>query len=772
MRQVDGRSRKVTFLVPASATPGFLSQIAALQLALRRLPWTRWQADIVASFGGRPGLEETYQLSRWMPYLDDVTMVFPRERATDGDYEGQIDALYRGAPADADVLVRADADVLPVASLEPLLDLVLERSAIAGVIAHHPFPRKPGTGNREAWDVLAQEFLDRPLLLEHSYSLATSEVPQEERACPFYLNDGVVLFAREYFDRYTPLYLDTRPRLGSRLADPYYAGQVALAISVAQIPLPSIALPLRFNFPNDLVAAAQFPEELENAVVFHYLRTDEFDRQQIFRWGETYSVFFSRPLNPANARFRDSVRSLFGEEYPFDKPPEPREPRLEASTPNQSPATPTLAKEEALLATFRETGALEPLMKGKQSLVGRFGVAGGWTRYKELLGLPPTAEIRYATLAGQAEHARRQGACFVETFEGGTDFRVDEVPVIDGITSAAVVGTARPTHLACLEDVFVRGGSAAILTEHHALLDFEDAELDLFDCEFDIDPSFFAADRHSAWVIAPEDDPACLRIDEAFTLLGPQLGAFGDFMLQYLPRYLWADMSGELPRVPVLSSSRLPQTISDAIRLVVPADVEIIEIDPLRPLHVGRLWCGSNLTYAPAREVMDDRYTTLHTYPSPDLMVPVVAELKQRSAQHVVRNGGPQNVFLARRPRLWARLVNAPEIETVAAGAGFSIVHPEELSFAEQMSLLANAKRVVAPAGSALFLCYFASSGTRLLVLDNASVEDVNVWSALFPDCELTAMAGSVVDKEERFPHRSSYRVDPERFREVLGEWL
>src|SRR5437764_13134341 len=83
---------------------GFLSQIAALQLALRRLPWTRWQADIVACIGGRLGLEATFQLSRWLPHLADVTMVFPRKRATDGDYDGQIDELYRAAPVDPDVL--------------------------------------------------------------------------------------------------------------------------------------------------------------------------------------------------------------------------------------------------------------------------------------------------------------------------------------------------------------------------------------------------------------------------------------------------------------------------------------------------------------------------------------------------------------------------------------------------------------------------------------------------------------------------------------------
>jgi hypothetical protein len=772
MRPVEARSRKVTFLVPASATPGFLSQIAALQLALRRLPWTRWRADIVASFGARPGLDETHQLSRWLPHLEDVSMVFPRQRPSDGDYEGQIDELYRAAPADADVLVRVDADVLPVADLEPLLDFVLERSAVAGVIAHHPFPRNPDTGNRETWDALAQEFLDRPLPLEHSYSLTTPDVPQEAQACPFYLNDGVVLFAREYFDRFAPLYLDTRPRLAGRLADPYYAGQVALALSAAQIPLPSIALPLRFNFPNDLVAAARFPEELENAVVFHYLRADEFDRQQIFRWGETYSVFFSRPLNPANARFRDSVRSLFGDEYPFDKPPEPRAPQPEANGPDQRPANASLAMEEELLASFQETGALEPLMKAKHSLVARCGVAEGWARYKALLGLPPTARIRYATLAGQAAYGRRHGTPFVETFAGGTDYRVEAQTVIDGVTSPAVVAPARATHLTCLEDVSVRGDSAAILTEHHALLDFEDAELDLFDCEFDIDPSFFTADRHSGWLVDGDTGAGCLEIDEAYMLLGPQLNDFGAIMMTDLPRYLWADLSGELPPVPVLSSSRLIPTIREAFRLIVRDSVEIVEVDPLQVVHPRRLWCSSNLHYAPAREVMDERYSALHQFTPPALMAPVLEELNRRLASHIVRGEGPENVFLARRSSRWAHLVTAPEIEAVAQEHGFAVVYPEDLTFVEQASLLAGAKRVIAPEGSALFLCYFAPPETRLFVLDNASVEGINVWSTYFPHCELTAMSGTIVDRDERFVHRSSFHIDPQRFREVLEEWL
>ncbi len=95
-------------------------------------------------------------------------------------------------------------------------------------------------------------------------------------------------------------------------------------------------------------------------------------------------------------------------------------------------------------------------MKAKQSLVARFGVEDGWRRYKDLLGLPTTAQIRYATLAGQGEYARRHGARFVETFAGGAPFRVEALPVLDGVTSPTIVSRARSTHLACLEDVYVR----------------------------------------------------------------------------------------------------------------------------------------------------------------------------------------------------------------------------------------------------------------------------------------------------------------------------
>jgi hypothetical protein len=40
---------------------------------------------------------------------------------------------------------------------------------------------------------------------------------------------------------------------------------------------------MRFNFPNDAAAVSRYRDELDHVAVFHYLRTETFDRGQDFR---------------------------------------------------------------------------------------------------------------------------------------------------------------------------------------------------------------------------------------------------------------------------------------------------------------------------------------------------------------------------------------------------------------------------------------------------------------------------------------------------------
>lgn len=761
--------RKVAFLIAASPNAAFFSQLAAFSQALRRLEWQRWSPSLLVCFGEGLDGETAALYARWRRLFPDAAIVFAPENVPNQHYHKQMDGLFRWAPKDADVLVRVDADTLPIDTLEPMLDLVLERSAIAGTVAHYRFPSKPGVSNRAAWLSAAEGLIEQPFRFDYVYTLASTELPLEERETPFYLNDGCVFFARDYFEQFAPLYLELRPQLMQRLWTPWFAGQAALALAVARIPLPAIALPLRYNFPNDEIAARRYPEELENVKVVHYLRTTEIDREAIFQSAEQYQAFLTRKLNVANTKFRNAVRSVFGDDYPFAAEPPPLVTAAVAEVAQPQEPPPVWESEVINAELKRNTPAA--LMNVKRLLVSKLGQTEAFAKYRQLAALPMDLDLSHKSLMGQADYAKRHAAEFVVTHPGGKPFRVPPIPIIGEGRCREVVSVSRQTHVACIEGAVVRGRSEIIEVDHHALLDFHDEELDWFDCNFDVDPAIFSGDRHSVWLVSSESDPRRRELAEAFSFLGLHVGAFGDFMMQYLPRYIWAEMSGALPRVPVLVNDRMPRSITEAIRLFVPSGVDLIPVERLQPVKVGRLWSASTLTYAAIGEVMDGRYAPEHAFPCPDLMRVVVKELQRRVAPHVDRAPAPERLYLARRPSRWRRLVNAEAIEAVAQEEGFRVVYPEALDFMAQVNLLANASHVVAPEGSALYLCYFSNPGLKVCILQHPFFEDINVYKAFLEHCDITCLMGPVARRDPIYPHRSDYSIDSQRFRDFLGSW-
>jgi hypothetical protein len=256
----------------------------------------------------------------WKPFLRDVTIIFaPNSHSENNPFHyAQIDGLFRWAPIDADVLVRMDADTLPVNNLEDVLDYVLDKSSIAGVMAHWGFPVRPErSASREVWRQVAEGLISAPLDFRYSYSLTEANVPEENRSAPFYLNDGAVFFPKSSFREFAERYLNLRPKLMERLVYPYFSGQIALSLAVCEMRARTCALPIRYNFPNDERATRKFPEELESVKIFHYMRTDQFDRQLIFTDARHYQSFLNAALTGANKVFQESVRQIIGSEYPF-----------------------------------------------------------------------------------------------------------------------------------------------------------------------------------------------------------------------------------------------------------------------------------------------------------------------------------------------------------------------------------------------------------------------------------------------------------------------
>ena len=308
--------KKVAILIPASPNPAFFSQIAASALALSRLNWRCWEPTVYAFLGGEPDFDA---LEAWRPYLRDTMVTFVPASLSDAHRfcYAQIDSLFRCAPIDADVLIRMDADTLVVRNFEDLLDFVVDTNSVAGVTAHFPFPTWPGVTPRQSWMGLSYLLTGRSIGFEHAYSLPPTDSSQDAWTTPFYMNDGVVVFAGSVFADVVAHYLRLRPNLMDRLPDPYFSGQIALALAIAQAGVRSCALPMRYNFPNDELAEARYPEELDDVCIFHYLRTHAFDRHKIFASASAYHEFLELPLTGSNKVFQSCVATLIGSEYPF-----------------------------------------------------------------------------------------------------------------------------------------------------------------------------------------------------------------------------------------------------------------------------------------------------------------------------------------------------------------------------------------------------------------------------------------------------------------------
>src|SRR5262249_29286908 len=151
---------------------------------------------------------------------------------------------------------------------------------------------------------------------EYSHTLMPHDSPAEYRETPFYPNFGVVLFPRTVFDAVAHQYLAIRPALMDRVPAPDFSGQAALTLATPGAGVQTWAMPMRYNFPNDPVAEKMYPVELENVVIFHYLRTASFDRHEIFSSAEHYSRFLALPLTGVDLSFQRAVKSILGGDYP------------------------------------------------------------------------------------------------------------------------------------------------------------------------------------------------------------------------------------------------------------------------------------------------------------------------------------------------------------------------------------------------------------------------------------------------------------------------
>jgi hypothetical protein len=311
---------KIEFLMCGNANDAFLSQAAIFRYSLDSLGGIYRDARLTLCLGAAHAPSPISP--RWSLWLNRVDIRWAKEH----EYAKLSDAaqgheLYRLLDASADVSVICDADSLLMRPL-PLdfLEDVVSSPKVCGVIAHYPPPLVTASGTpadslrsaEEMWQRMAGLILGRPIELETPYTLPSGDA----RSHSFYINHAFLAGPPHLLERLHYLQEEVRPAVRSVLDNDFY-DQIAVAFAVELGRIPHVHLPMRFNYPNDELADALYPEEMGNAILVHYLRTHRFDRHKIFATKEAFDHFMEIPLSGSNEMFRDYIRRLTGGFYPF-----------------------------------------------------------------------------------------------------------------------------------------------------------------------------------------------------------------------------------------------------------------------------------------------------------------------------------------------------------------------------------------------------------------------------------------------------------------------
>lgn len=228
---------KLEFLIPASPTPAFCSQIAFFRKCLDHLGGIYKDARVIAVFGDVAGAMLPDQ---WRPHLANVNVVWadPAEFAKVNFYaQGEL-RLEVFSP-DADVVCLCDADTALLRSIPELLDDLLGTPAVLASVAHFtPFPER---ASHDAWQEVARTLLGKsiPLKFRHTLEDPADESRGRHMDCPFYVNQGVLFGTPDLFAKLRVRAKDLRQKFLMHYDKLFFSGQIALTLAIHDCAIPS-----------------------------------------------------------------------------------------------------------------------------------------------------------------------------------------------------------------------------------------------------------------------------------------------------------------------------------------------------------------------------------------------------------------------------------------------------------------------------------------------------------------------------------------------------
>jgi hypothetical protein len=292
--------------VPISPTPDFFCRIHFMAASLRRLEEKIGSHSLVVCVGGDVEPENLYKTQPWSKHYPIIWHWADRERFRRDSYWETSREIFR-QPIQGRIVMCADADVLFVREFSELLRELHAAPAVAGVIGHAPPIR--GSELAELWPRLAAGYdvpVPPPIHEYTGWSFMTSD-----RLTPVYYNFGMVLLPAPLMEKLSAE-MEPADDFVNATLDTFFRFQIALTLSIQKANLPSRALPLRYNFPNDPRFDQKYPEELKEMRILHYLRCETVHRERDFAKLRGVAALIARTdLIGSNEVLRTTLAELY-----------------------------------------------------------------------------------------------------------------------------------------------------------------------------------------------------------------------------------------------------------------------------------------------------------------------------------------------------------------------------------------------------------------------------------------------------------------------------
>lgn len=390
-------------------------------------------------------------------------------------------------------------------------------------------------------------------------------------------------------------------------------------------------------------------------------------------------------------------------------------------------------------------------------------------RTRHVLGLGPLriydiVSARQAAADGQGEYRELLGARRIAE---------PEIAFLEGpvaLTSACGSLDAPPQYIARFKDCLTFPRSNLVLQGNRLIYDLAAHPLSgIADIKDGVNPDQIMTAVYGAKRALVEEPAETRTLDAGLMMFGLQSKNYGHWLLEFVPRMLWFNDPACPADFPICIDDHMPETHRQIVELLDERDRPILPLSAqatrFRELGVAPVPTFFPFDSRPGMPVYDAIWPK-------DVLAGMRRALLDKIATHGadIRPTG-RRIFLSRRNFTQRQLVNESEIIDDLTRLGFEVLHPEQLSFIDQIALYHSADVIVGSASSALTNCIFCNPQARVIALihENRSFNFRGYASMIESSgARLLFVRGTTIAGEKTHPFHANYRVVPAKIHKGL----